>query len=147
MEKKKNYSWQTREKFAGLRSARFKLGTYTGMRGSELRPCCRIITILYYNLNLCIIYTGGRSDRRHTGRRAQRQVANGVLDGRQMLHDVRKRRVLGTGAAHGVRSPWRASAVDGHWRGRRNPVADGRAGHCSRQRRPEMSQEIRHDHR
>lgn len=45
--------------------------------------------------------SGGRSDRRRVGRGAQGQIAHGVPDGRQMLHDVRERRVLGTGAARG----------------------------------------------
>jgi len=45
-----------------------------------------------------------------------------------MLHDVRQRRVLRTGAAHGVQGPRRVSAIDGHGRGCSNPVADGRAG-------------------
>lgn len=67
----------------------------------QISECTHIIS----RNNLILWCTGGRSDRRHTGRRAQGQVANGVLDGRQMLHDVRQRRVLGKGTAHGVRRP------------------------------------------
>lgn len=71
-----------------------------------------------------------------------------MLDGRQVLHDVRECRVLGTGPAHGiVQNPRRPSAVDGHRRGRRNPVVGRRAGRRGRQRRSKVSEEIRHDHR
>lgn len=75
-------------------------------------------------------HIGGRSGQRHTGCRTQGQIANGQLDGRQVLHDVRQRGVLGTGAAHGgAENPRRVSTADGHGRGRHNPVADRRAGH------------------
>lgn len=67
-----------------------------------------IFNILLYSIYILYtltLITGGRSDRCHTGRRSEGQVADGVLDGRQMLHDIRQRRVLGTGAAHGVQCP------------------------------------------
>lgn len=65
-----------------------------------------------------------------------------------MLHDVRQRGVLGTGATHsGAEDPRRVGTAYGHWRGRHNPVTDWRAGHRGRQGRVEVSEEIRHNYR
>lgn len=87
---------------------------------------------------------GGRGRGRRARRRAEGQAAVSVPVGRPVLHDVRRRRVPGTGAAHGTPDSRRVGTADGHGRGRRHAVANGRAGRRCRQGRAQVPEEVRH---
>lgn len=87
---------------------------------------------------------GGRGRGRRARRRTEGQSAVGMPVGRPVLHDVRRRRVPGTGTSHGAPDSRCVGTADGHRRGRRHAVADGRAGRRCRQGRAQVPEEVRH---